>query len=433
MLNRLFDLQGRKTDIQTELVAGATTFFAMSYIIFVNPQILADAGMDRGAVFVATCLACAVGTLIMGLWANLPIAVAPGMGLNAYFTYGVVIGMGVPWQTALGAVFLSGVLFVILSLTPVREWIINAIPKDLKVAISAGVGLFLIIIGLRSFGVVVDNPATLVALGKLSTLPVLLGAVCFIMIGALEARKVPGSIILSILLVSALGVAIGISKFSGVIAPPPDVTPTFLKLDLSSAFTLSLVIVVLSLLFVDLFDTAGTLVGVSQRAGLIDANGKLPGMQRALLADSVANVFGAIVGTSSNTCYVESAAGVRAGGRTGLTSVVTALFFLAALFFAPLASAIQPYATGPALVFVGCVMLAGLAEVVWEDVTSFVPAAISAAAMPLTYSIATGVGLGFLSFTALKLLSGRWKDVSPGMIVLSILFLLKFIFESGGA
>jgi AGZA family xanthine/uracil permease-like MFS transporter len=431
MLNRLFDLQGRMTNVRTEIVAGATTFFAMSYIIFVNPQILADAGMDKGAVFVATCLACAVGTMIMGLFANLPIAVAPGMGLNAYFTYSVVLGMGVPWQTALGAVFLSGVLFVALSLTPVREWIIDAIPKTLKVAISAGVGLFLIIIGLRSVGIVVDNPATLVAMGKVSTLPVMLGAICFLMIGALEARKVPGSIIISILVVSAAGVLLGVSQFQGVVAAPPSIAPTFLKLDLSNTFTLGLTIVVLSLLFVDLFDTAGTLVGVSQRAGLIDANGKLPGMQRALLADSVANVFGAIVGTSSNTCYVESAAGVRAGGRTGLTSVVTALFFLAALFFAPLAGAIQPYATGPALVFVGCVMLAGMADVDWEDVTAFVPAAITAAAMPLTYSIATGVGLGFLTFTGLKLLSGKWRDVSIGMIVLSALFLLKFIFEGG--
>lgn len=432
MFNRLFDLQGRNTNVRTEIVAGATTFFAMSYIIFVNPQILADAGMDRGAVFVATCLACALGSLIMGLWANLPIAIAPGMGLNAYFTYGVVIGMGVPWQTALGAVFLSGVLFVILSLTPVREWIINAIPQTLKVAISAGVGLFLIIIGLRSMGVVVDNAATLVGLGKLATVPVLLGALCFIMIGVLEARRIPGSIIISILLVSAVGVVLGVSQFSGIVSPPPDISPTFLQLDLAGAFTLGLVVVVLSLLFVDLFDTAGTLVGVSQRAGLIDANGKLPGMQRALLADSVANVFGGLVGTSSNTCYVESAAGVRAGGRTGLTAVVVSLFFLAALFFAPLASAIQPYATGPALVFVGCVMLAGLAEVDWEDVTAFVPAAITAAAMPLTYSIASGIGLGFIAYTALKLLSGRWRELSVGMAVLSFLFLLKFIFVEGG-
>jgi AGZA family xanthine/uracil permease-like MFS transporter len=339
--------------------------------------------------------------------------------------------MGVSWQTALGAVFLSGVLFVILSLTPVREWIINAIPPSLKVAISAGVGLFLIIIGLQSVGIVVDNPATLVAMGKLSTLPVLLGAVCFIMIGVLEARRIPGSIIISILVVSAAGVLLGISPFSGVVAPPPSLEPTLFKLDLSSAFTLALTVVVLSLLFVDLFDTAGTLVGVSQRAGLIDETGKLPGMQRALLADSLANVFGALVGTSSNTAYVESAAGVRAGGRTGLTAVVTALFFLAALFFAPLASAIQPYATGPALVFVGCVMLAGLAKVDWEDVTAFVPAAITAASMPLTYSIATGVGLGFISYTFLKLLSGRWREVSIGMIVLTALFLVKFILEGG--
>lgn len=428
MLEKLFDLTGRKTNVRTEIVAGATTFFAMSYIIFVNPLILADAGMDRGAVFVATCLACAAGSMIMGLWANLPIAVAPGMGLNAYFTYGVVIGMGVPWQTALGAVFMSGVLFVILSLTPVREWIINAIPRALKLAISAGVGLFLIIIGLKSIGVVIDNPATLVGLGHLATLPILLAAICFLMIGGLEARGVPGAIIIPMLVVSAVGVLLGLSQYTGIVAPPPDLSPTLFKLDITNLFTLGLMVVVLSLLFVDLFDTAGTLIGVSQRAGLIGPDGKLSGMQRALLADSVANVVGACVGTSSNTAYVESAAGVRAGGRTGLTAVVVSLFFLAAIFLAPLASIIAPYATGPALVFVGCVMLAGLADVDWDDVTAFVPAAITAAAMPLTYSIATGVGMGFITYVGLKILSGRWREASPGIVILAALFLLKFIF-----
>ena len=428
MLNKFFEIEKRNSSIRTEVVAGFTTFLSMSYIIFVNPEILSNAGMDTGAVFVATCLAAAFGSLLMGLYANYPIAIAPGMGLNAYFTFGVVIGMGIPWQTALMAVFMSGVLFVILSVLPVREWIINAIPIELKRAIAAGLGLFLMIIGLTNVGLIVDNPATLVGLGDMTATPVILAIICFLIIAILEARKVPGGIFLGMLIVTAVGAAMGIAPITGIVSAPPSIEPTFMALDWSQALELSLVFVIISFLFVDMFDTAGTLVSVAQKAGFLDKNGKVSQLRRALLADSTATVAGAAFGTSSATSYAESIAGVQAGGRTGLTAVVVALLFCIALFFAPLAGAVQSYATGPALVFVGCVMVGELAKMDWDDITSFVPAVITAVAMPLTYSIATGIGLGFVAYAALKLGAGRWKQLSPGVVVVAGLFLAKFIF-----
>lgn len=432
-LDRFFQIGARGSTLRRELTAGLTTFLAMSYILFVNPQILSEAGMDPGAVFVATCLATAAGTLIMGLYANFPIAVAPGMGLNAFFTYGVVIGMGVPWQVALGAVFLSGVTFLALSLLPIREWIINAIPHDLKLAISAGIGLFLLIIGLTNVGLVVDSPATLVTMGSLTSTPVVLAIVGFLLIALLEARRVPGAILIGILVTALLGVALGLAQFGGIASAPPSVAPTLLALDVESAFTLALVGVIISLLFVDMFDTAGTLIAVAHKAGLLDEDGKLPGMRRALVADSTATIIGAAIGTSSVTSYVESAAGVRAGGRTGLTAVVVAGLFLLALLLSPLAGMIQSYATGPALIFVGCVMVSGLAEIDWEDATSFVPAVITAVGMPFTYSIATGLGLGFIAYAVLKVGTGKAREAGVGVLVLAALFLLKFAFIDGAA
>ncbi|MEP1142174.1 MAG: NCS2 family permease [Henriciella sp.] len=431
MINKYFEIEARGSSIRKEIVAGVTTFLAMSYIIFVNPDILANAGMDPGSVFVATCLSAAIGTLIMGVYANFPIAIAPGMGLNAFFTYGVVLGMGIPWQAALMAVFLSGVLFVIISVLPIREWIINSIPMELKLSISAGIGLFLIMIGLTSVGIVVDNPATLVGLGDLSATPALLAVACFILIVVLEARKIPGGILIGMLSITAVGMLLGASEPAGIMSLPPSVEPTLFALDWSQALEIGLVVIVISFLFVDLFDTAGTLVAVAHRAGLLDEDGKIVGLRKALLADSTATMAGALVGTSSATSYVESIAGVKAGGRTGLTALVTATLFLAALFFAPLAGSIQSFATGPALVFVGCVMVGGLASVDWEDSTAFVPAVITAVSMPLTYSIATGIGLGFVAYAALKIGAGRWKQVSPSVAVLAILFLAKFIFLDG--
>lgn len=427
MLERYFRLSAHGTTVRTEILAGITTFLTMAYIIFVNPAILSDAGMDFGAVFVATCLAAAIGTAIMGLYANYPIALAPGMGLNAYFTYGVVLGMGHTWQVALGAVFLSGVLFIILTILPVREWVINAIPRSLKMAISAGIGLFLGIIALKNAGIVVAHPATLVTLGALSSPPVLLAAAGFILMVALDAKRVPGAIIIAILATTMAGVLLGVSAFQGIASLPPDPSPTFLQLDIAGALQVGLLAVVFAFFFVDLFDTAGTLVGVAHRAGLLDAQGRLPRLKRALMADSVATVAGSALGTSTTTSFIESAAGIKAGGRTGLTAVTVAVLFLACLFLSPLAGTVPAYATAPALLFVACLMTRGLAELDWEDVTEYVPGVVAALAMPLTFSIAHGIAFGFITYAAVKLLSGRAREASAMVYILAALFVVKFI------
>ncbi len=430
-LERFFELSAHGTTVRTEVIAGITTFLTMAYIIFVNPMILADAGMDRDAVFVATCLAAAIGTAIMALAANYPIALAPGMGLNAFFTYGVVLGMGNSWQVALGAVFISGVIFLLLSVLPVREWIINAIPKSLKMAISAGIGLFLGIIALKNAGIVVDNPATLVGLGDMTAHTTGLAVLGFVAMVALDRLKVPGAIIIAILGVSIVGMILGESEFGGIVSAPPSIAPTFLQMDILGALEASLWGVIFAFLFVDLFDTAGTLVGVAHRAGLLDAQGRLPRLRNALLADSVATVAGAAMGTSTTTSYIESAAGIKAGGRTGLTALVTAMLFLHGLLFAPLATSIPAYATAPALLFVACLMARGLAELDWEDVTEYVPGVVAAVTMPLTFSIANGIAFGFVAYAAIKLLSGRPGEASIAVYVLAVLFVLKFIFLPG--
>lgn len=428
MLEKLFDLRGHGTTVKTEVIAGITTFLTMAYIAFVNPTILSDAGMDFGAVFVATCIAAAIGTLIMGLFANYPIALAPGMGLNAFFTYGVVLGMGHSWQVALGAVFLSGILFVILSILPVREWIINAIPKGLKMAISAGIGLFLGIIALKNAGIIVDHPATLVTIGDLTAWPAVLALLGFAIMVALDRLKVPGAVIIGILAVTAVGILIGVSEFKGIVDLPPDPSPTFLQLDLAGAFQIALLSVVFTFLFVDLFDTAGTLIGVAHRAGLLDSEGKLPRLRQALMADSSASVIGSALGTSTTTSYIESASGIKAGGRTGLTAVVVALLFLLTLFFAPLAGTVPAFATAPALLFVACLMTRGLAEIDWDDVTEYAPAVLTALSMPLTFSIAHGIGLGFIAYAAVKILTGRISDCSVAVLIIAAAFVLKFAY-----
>lgn len=426
MLENHFKLREHGTTVRTEVVAGLTTFLTMAYIIFVNPSILAAAGMDQGAVFVATCVAAAVGTAIMGLYANYPIAQAPGMGLNAYFTYSVVLGGGYSWQVALGAVFLSGILFIILSLLPIREAVINAIPRSLKLAVSAGIGLFLGIIGLSNAGIIADSPATLVTLGDLTAPAPILASLGFVAMAVLVARRVPGALIIVILAVAALGMILGVSPFNGIVSLPPSPAPTLLQLDIAGALEVGLVSIVFTFLFVDLFDTAGTLVGVSHRAGLLDEQGRLPRLKKALLADSTATVVGAVLGTSTVTSYIESAAGTNAGGRTGLTAVVVAALFLLALFLSPLANSIPPYATAPALIFVACLMARGLAEIDWEDVTEYAPSLVTALAMPLTYSIAHGIAFGFITYAAIKLLSGRFRDASPTVVILAALFVIKF-------
>jgi AGZA family xanthine/uracil permease-like MFS transporter len=428
MLESFFKLHEHGTTVRQELVAGLTTFLTMAYITFVNPSILSETGMDFGAVFVATCIAAAFGTLVMGLYANYPIALAPGMGLNAFFTYGVVLGMGHSWQVALGTVFISGLLFVLLSVLPVREWIINSIPRTLKMAISAGIGLFLAIIALKNAGVIVKHPATLVGLGDMTAARTILAMLGFVIIVALTQRKVPGAVVIGILVTTVLGLAWGVSEWRGFMSLPPDPSPTLLALDLKGAFETGLIVVVFTFLFVDLFDTAGTLVGVAHRAELLDARGHLPRLDRALLADSTATVAGALLGTSPTTSYIESAAGTNAGGRTGLTAVAVAVLFLLCLFLAPLAQTVPDYATAPALLFVACLMTRGLAELDWDDVTESAPAVVTALSMPLTFSIAHGIGLGFITYAAVKLLSGNASQCPSAVFVISLLFIGKFMF-----
>lgn len=426
MLDRWFHLRESGSDVRTECLAGLATFLAMAYIMFVNPEILAAAGMPREAVFVATCLAAALGSAVMGLYANYPIALAPGMGLNAYFAYGVVQGLGFSWQAALGAVFISGCLFLVVSVLRVREWVVHAIPAALKLAISAGIGLFLAMIGFKNAGLIVANPATLVGLGDLHAPGVLYAVGGLLLILGLEARRVRGGIIIGILVVTVAAVLSGHARFAGVFAAPPSLAPTFLQLDIGAALEAGLVSVVLTFFLVELFDATGTLVGVSHRAGLLDAQGRLPRLRRALLADSSAIAAGAVLGTSSTTAYIESAAGTAVGGRTGLTALVVALLFLAALFFSPLAATVPPFATAPALIYVAILMSRGLAELPWDDLTETAPALICALTMPLTFSIAHGIAFGFISYAGIKLLAGRWREVPPAVAVIALVFVAKF-------
>ncbi|GGX83026.1 NCS2 family permease [Vogesella alkaliphila] len=428
LLESFFKLKEHGTDVRTEVIAGFTTFLTMAYIVIVNPAILSLTGMDFNAVFVATCLAAALGTGIMALVANYPIALAPGMGLNAYFTFTVVQGMGVPWQAALGAVFISGIVFLAVSLFKVREAIVNAIPQSLKFAISAGVGLFLAIIALKNAGVVADHPATLVTLGNLHDPKVLLAILGFFIIVALEYRRVHGSIIIGILAVTVLSVALGLSGFEGVVAPVPSMAPTFMQMDLEGAMTAGLLGVIFVFFFVDLFDTTGTLVGVSHRAGLLDKDGKLPRLKRALMADSIAITAGAAMGTSSTTAYIESAAGTAVGGRTGLTALVVAILFLACLWISPLAKTVPAYATAPALCYVAVLMTRGLAEIDWDDLTESAPAVMTAVAMPFTFSIADGIAFGFISYAVIKILAGRFADLRPAVLVIAGLWIVKLAF-----
>jgi AGZA family xanthine/uracil permease-like MFS transporter len=428
MLERLFQLRAHNTTVRTEVLAGITTFLTMAYILFVNPEMLAKTGMDHGAVFVATCLAGAIGSLIMGLLANYPIALAPGMGLNAFFTYTVVMTMGYSWQTALGAVFLSGAIFFLLSIFKIREWIINSIPLALRAGIAAGIGLFLAIIALKNAGIVVDHPATLVGLGDMSKGGALLACLGFFVIAALAYRKVTGAVMIGILLVTGLSIALGLSELQGVVSMPPSLMPTLLQLDIAGALDIGLISVIFAFLFVDLFDTSGTLVGVAQKADLLDKDGKMPRLGRALLADSTATMAGAALGTSTTTSYIESAAGISAGGRTGLTACVVAALFLLALFFAPLAGAVPAYATAPALLFVAVLMMSSLAQIDWDDLTVAAPVVVAALAMPLTFSIANGIAFGFIAWTAVKVLAGRWRELNPAMWALSALFVIKLAY-----
>ncbi len=426
MMERLFGLEARGTSARREVVAGATTFLTMAYIIVVNPSIMAAAGIDQGAAFVATCLAAAIGSALMGLWANLPIALAPGMGLNAYFAFAVVQGMGVPWQTALGAVFLGGVLFLAISLARVREWLVGGIPLSLKLAIAAGIGFFLGLIGLKAMGLVVAHPATLVGMGKVTDPALLLGGAGFLLIAGLSARGVPGAVIIGVLATAAAGIPLGLTKFGGIVDLPPSIAPTFLQLDIAGALGLGIAGIVFTFFLVDLLDNTGTLIATTHRAGLMREDGTVPGLGRALQADSGGAILGAALGTSTTVSYIESAAGIQAGGRTGLTAVVVAGLFLLALFLAPLATAVPAFATAPALLYVACMMAQALRGLDWDEATDYVPAVITALAMPFTFSIATGIGLGFITYAALKLIAGRAREVSGAVWLIAALCVAKF-------
>ena len=425
-MERLFGLDARGTTMRREVLAGATTFLTMAYIVIVNPSILAAAGIDQGAAFVATCLAAAIGSALMGLWGNFPIALAPGMGLNAYFAFAVVQGMGMPWQVALGAVFLGGLVFLAVSLARVREWLVNGIPLSLKLGIAAGIGFFLGLIGLRGMGLVVAHPATLVGIGRLSDPALLLGCVGFLLIAGLTARGVPGAIIIGILATAAAGIPLGLTEFRGIVDLPPSLAPTFLQLDISGALGLGVLGIVFTFFLVDLLDNTGTLIATTHRAGLMRPDGTVPNLGRALQADSGGAIIGAVLGTSTTVSYIESAAGIQAGGRTGLTAVVVGALFLVTLFLAPLATSIPGFATAPALVFVACLMAQALRSIDWEDMTDYVPALITTLAMPFTFSIATGIGIGFITHAVLKTLAGRAGEVTGAVWLLAGLSAAKF-------
>jgi len=426
-LERTFKLELNNTSIKQEFIAGFTTFITMAYIIFVNPQMMAASGMDLGASFVGTCIAAAIACFAMGFYSNWPVGLAPGMGLNAFFTYTVVGEMGYSWEIALGAVFLAGILFVIISVTPLRQWMLNSIPMNLRIAMGAGVGLFVGFIGLKTGGIIVQNEATFLSLGNFKNVETLLAAMGFLLILVLAIRKVIGAIIIGVLAVTILGLLLGLIQFNGIVSSPPDLKPILLKLDILGALDVAMISVIISFLFVNLFDTAGTLLGVASRANLVEDSGKIVNLDKALKADSTASVAGSFLGCSPVTSYVESSAGVEAGGRTGLTAVIIGAFFLVAIFFSPIASMVPSYATAGALVYVAILMLGGMERLDWSDNTELLPALIMIIMIPLTFSIANGIAIGFISYVVLKLAARKTSDISMGAWFLFMIFVLKFI------
>ena len=436
-LDRLFKLSENGTTVRTEILAGFTTFLTMCYIIIVNPNVLSIGGMDFGAVFVATCISSAIGCFVMGLLANYPIALAPGMGLNAYFTFSVVKGMGVPWQVALAAVFVSGVIFILFSFFKIREMLVNALPMSLKMAIAAGIGLFLALIALKGSGIVVSNEATLLKMNdfyiikdnvKTPNLPMIFALLGFVLTITLDYFRIRGAIIISIFVITGLSSLFGLTQFDGFVSAPPSIAPTFMQMDFSGLFSGSLIAIIFVFFLVDLFDSTGVLVGVSHRAGLLDKNGHLPRLKRALFADSTAIVAGAALGTSSTTPYIESTSGVAAGGRTGLTAVTVGVLMLMCLWFSPIAKAVPAFATAPALLYIGVQMLRSAIEIDWKDITEAAPAFFTIVFMPFSYSIADGIAMGFISYVAIKLCCKRHADVPPMVWIVAICWLAKFWF-----
>jgi AGZA family xanthine/uracil permease-like MFS transporter len=429
LLEKYFKLSEHNTNVKTEVIAGITTFMTMGYIIMVNPGILSATGMDFGALITATCLSTAIATIFMAFYANYPFALAPGMGLNAFFAFAVVLGMGISWQAALAAVFIDGVIFLLLTLTTAREALFNAIPMNLKLATSVGIGLFIAFIGFTQAGIVVANPDTYVSLGNFHDPKVLLAVFGLIVAGLLLARGIKGALLISILVTSLAGMVFGIVPWpEGIVSPPPSLSPILFKMDFKAALNFGLIPIIFTFTFVDLFDTMGTLVGVASKAKMLDKDGKLPRINRALAVDAVGTMAGAALGTSTVTTYVESASGVAEGGRTGLTSLVTGVLFLLALFFSPVVAAIPGQATAPALILVGLFMMEPVLRIDLSDYTEAIPAFLTIILMPLTYSIAEGLVMGVLSYVIIKLVSGRYKDVSPVMLLLGIFFVIRFIF-----
>jgi len=427
LIESLFKLKDHKTSFRKEVLAGLATFLTMAYIMVVNPAILSETGMDFDSVFVATILASFVACMLMGILANWPVALAPGMGLNAFFTYAVVFGMGFSWQQALAAVFCSGILFLLISLSPLRAYLINAIPKSLKFGIGAGIGLFLAIIGLKNAGIVVDNPATLVGLGDLKSAPVLLALLTFTLMIALDKLKIPGAIVISILATTVIGFIFGVAQFQGIASAIPSMSPTFLQLDFSSIGSSLFLIVVFTILFVDFFDTAGTLTSVANLSGKIDKDGNVENIQKAVFSDSIATIVGSIFGTSSTTSYIESGAGIKEGGKTGLVAVSVGIFFLLCLFLAPLAKSIPAYATGAALVFIATFFCKNLVNIDWDDISEYSPALLAAFIMPLTYSISNGIALAFIVYVVAKAISGKMSDLNPAVLIIAGASLLHFL------
>lgn len=428
MLEQFFKLAEKGTTVKTEIMAGITTFLTMSYIIVLNPDVLSMAGMDKGAVFTATIIAAIVGSLIMGLYANYPVVLAPGVGLSAFFTFGVVMGMGHTWEVALGAVFFSGLVFLLISLFKVRQWVVDSIPMTLRYAIAAGIGFFLAIIALKNSGLVVAHPATFITLGDMTQPESLLTLFGLLSIAILAYRQVVGAVMITIVGITVIALLMGMVEFNGVISMPPSLEPTYMQFDVAAAFDVAMIGVIFAFLFVDLFDTSGTLIAVAHQGNMLDKDGKLPNMKKAMTADSVATIVGSALGTSTTTSFIESGAGIAAGGRTGLTAVVAAGLFFVALFFSPLVSIIPAYAVAPALLFVAVLMSAGLAKVDWADLTEAVPVLVTVLMMPFTFSIVQGIAFGFISYMVMKVFTGQASSLSSGVYFVSALFIAKFAF-----
>lgn len=428
LFERVFKLRAHGTTVRTEVIAGFTTFLTMVYIVFVNPQILGAAGMDTQAVFVTTCLIAAFGSILMGVVANLPVALAPAMGLNAFFAFVVVGAMGISWQIGMGAIFWGAVGLFLLTLFRIRYWMIANIPLSLRVGITSGIGLFIGMMGLKNAGIIVANPDTLVTIGHLTSHNVLLGALGFFIIAILASRNIHAAVLVSIVVTTLLAWLLGDVQYQGIIAAPPSVSSVVGQVDLLGSLDVSLAGVIFAFMLVNLFDSSGTLLGVTDKAGLADAKGKFPRMKQALFVDSISSVSGSFIGTSSVTAYIESSSGVSVGGRTGLMAVVVGLLFLLVIFLSPLASMVPPYAAAGALIYVGVLMTSSLARVKWDDLTESVPAFVTAVMMPFSFSITEGIALGFISYCVMKLGTGRWREISPCVVVIALLFMFKIVF-----